>query len=198
MSENRVPCKECGELILPNAIKCRYCGADISKKTVKSKSKLKKIVLSILACLGIIFIACVAYLFYIMKYVDNKFTGEELFSAINEHRKTVGVQELQIDQKLCDNLVERWLAIREPGNGHKGFEEWAKTEGIVDKDGYMTEPFNKNVGMAELYGNGTQTYWLIDFWTSSPGHKLSLENPNYNVGCSYASSGTGVVIMAKK
>ena len=197
MSENRSPCPKCGEQILPDAKKCHYCGSFLSEEKKPKMKVFGKVILFGLASLGVIFVAAIAFIIYIMNNVDNKFTGQELFNAVNDHRKSVGVQELQIDQRLCDNLVERWLAIREPSNGHKGFEEWALAEGLV-KDGAMVDPYDKTVGLAEIYANGTQTYWLIDFWVSSPGHKTSLENPNYNVGCSYASQGTGVVMMAKK
>lgn len=47
--------------------------------------------------LGLVFIACVAFIAYIMTNVDNKYTGQDLFDAVNAHRRSVGVQELQID-----------------------------------------------------------------------------------------------------
>lgn len=194
--QKKIHCPYCDELIMPNAKKCRFCDSNLKKKKEKN-IKIGKLLLILLAGGGIILAIFFILLIYMVFNVDNKYTGQELFDAINEHREGVGVKKLEIDSKLCDNLVERWFAIREPGNGHKGFEEWAISEGII-VDGVMIEPYDKEVGMAELYANGTQTYWLIDFWTGSPGHKAALENPNYNVGCSYASDGTGVIIMAKR
>jgi len=191
MKEKRIPCPFCSEPIIQNANKCPFCQTDLKNKT--KKSAIGKAILIILGSLGLIFIACVIYVIYIMNNVDNKFTGQELFDAVNEHRKSVGAQELQLDENLCDNLVERWLAIREPGNGHKGFEEWAETEGLVE--GGLAKNYKL---LGELYANGTQTYWLIDFWVGSPGHRTTLENPKLNVGCAYASDGTGVVIVAEK
>lgn len=32
----------------------------------------------------------------------------------------------------------------------------------------------------------------------SPGRKLTLEKPELNIGCAYASDGTGVVILVEK
>jgi ribosomal protein L40E len=197
MNEKRIPCPDCGEQILSTAQKCRYCGKNLSPKTKKTKT-LGKIILLGLAALGILFVVAAAMLFYFITQVDNKYTGQELFDAVNEHRQSINVQRLELDPALCDNLVERWQAIRNPGNAHKGFEEWVVSEGLGNEDGSLKAPYDGGHGIAELYASGTQTYWLIDFWTGSPGHKSSLENPNFNVGCAYASDGTGVLIMAQK
>lgn len=196
MKQKRIPCPYCSEQISPEAQKCPFCQSDLKKKT--KKFPIGKVVAIILGSLGLLFIACVVFIAYIMTNVDNKYTGQELFDAVNEHRQSVNVQTLELDPALCDNLVERWQAIRNPGNAHKGFEEWVVSEGLGNEDGTLKPPYDGGHGIAELYASGTQTYWLIDFWTGSPGHKSSLENENFNAGCAYASDGTGVLIMAEK
>src|SRR5688572_5484467 len=92
--------------------------------------KLFKIGVGLLAMIGILAIIAGILLFYFITKVDYKWTGEELFSAINEYRQSKNLSLLEQDPILCDNLVERYLAIKEPSNGHKGFEEWVKSEGI--------------------------------------------------------------------
>lgn len=127
-----------------------------------------------------------------MAKVDNHYTGEELFAAVNQHRKYVGVQELQLDINLCDNLVDRWKSIRE-NDAHRSFEDWASKEGLVE--GGVAKNFKL---LGEMYVTATNPDNAIAWWVGSPGHKLTLEKPELNVGCAYASDGTGVVIVAEK
>jgi hypothetical protein len=159
---------------------------------------IAKILFIFLAGLGVLFIGAVIFVFYLITNVDNKYTGDQLFSAVNEHRQSIGVQTLQLDEALCDNLVERWLSIREPNAGHKGFEAWAEGEGLT-KDGVAVAPYSTTSGITELFiQNATTTDWAINAWVGSPGHKVILEKPELNVGCSYAHDGDGIVIMAEK
>lgn len=196
MKQKRIPCPHCAELISPDANKCPFCHSNLKKNS--RRFSIGKIIAIILGTLGVIFIACIAYIAYIITNVDNKYTGQDLFNAVNAHRKSVGVQELQLDENLCDNLVERWLAVREPGNGHKGYEEWAEGEGLT-KDGVAVEPYKTSTGIVELYIlNATTTDWALSGWIGSPGHKSKLENAQINSGCAYAHDGTGILIMAEK
>jgi hypothetical protein len=157
----------------------------------EKKFSIKKILIGLLAFLGVGFIISAGLIFYFITQVDYKYTGEELFNAVNQHRTYVGVQELQIDENLCDNLVERWLAIREPNNGHKGFEEWLETEGIAE--GGILANYDL---VGELYVKDISTPEnAINWWLGSPGHKSTLEKEELNVGCAYASDGTGVVVV---
>lgn len=188
MSEKRVPCKYCKELISSEAEKCPFC-----QSILKKKISIGKVILILLGSLILFFVICVVYMIYIMLNVDNKFTGQELFNAVNEHRKNVGIQELQLDEKLCSNLTERWLAIREPEEEHKSFIEWAESEGFVENG--IAKDYKL---FSELYAGGSQTYWLIDSWANSPETSDTLNNPNFNIGCAYADKGTGVVIFAEK
>ena len=85
-----------------------------------------------------------------MLNVDYKFTGQDLFNAVNEYRKSIGVQELQLDNKLCSNITDRWIAIREPEKGHKSFVEWAESNGVLFPDWYLNS----------LYKNRTNIYTI--------------------------------------
>jgi hypothetical protein len=109
--------------------------------------KLYKIGIILLALVSVLSVAAFTFIFYNIKYVDYQYTGEELFQEVNAYRSHIGVQTLELDQLLCNNLVERWWAIKEPGNPHKGLEEWFDDNGITDnqKYGVYGEMYVKNV-----------------------------------------------------
>lgn len=50
------------------------------------------------------------------------YNGNDLLNAVNNHRKSLGIQEVKLSEGLCDNLVSRWKSIKE-GKQHEGFEE---------------------------------------------------------------------------
>jgi uncharacterized membrane protein (DUF485 family) len=118
-------------------------------------------------------------------YKKHSFNGQQLFEAINEYRVKRGKKPVLLELYICDNLVERYLKIKSGDVGHEGFEDWAKKEGI-----------NKNyIPRAELYVKDTYTIEdAIKFWDGSPGHRLALLE-DYDVGCSYANEGIGVVVF---
>ena len=110
---------------------------------------------------------------------------------MNSYRSSVNVSELVTDPVICDNLVERYLSIKEPNSGHRGFEEWLAAEGIANNPSYGL--------IGEIYVKDVSTpNNAIRWWLGSPGHKSTLERPEFNSGCSYANDGTGVVILAEK
>ena len=120
-----------------------------------------------------------------------EFDGQHLFNAVNIHRKEKGVKEVEQDISLCNNLVARWEILqKEETVGHDGFSEWA------EENVYKLEPEKYQGGIGELYVGGVKTTaGAITFWEESPGHSLSLKDPRWDVGCSYASNGFGVFIF---
>jgi len=126
----------------------------------------------------------------LINFVGN-FTGQELLTAVNKIRVEKGINEITLDHLLCDNLVQRYLDITNPDNeyaGHIGFERWATNEGL-DKNYYLAELYIKNSENAER---------AINFWLGSPGHSTELLSKNYDVGCTYADKGSGVLILGKR
>jgi hypothetical protein len=119
----------------------------------------------------------------------SEFTGAELLAEVNNYRKNIGVSELTVDEVLCSDLVERWLAIRDPNYGHKGFEEWWADKKLA------TDSYNH---IGELYATADSARRVIELWNQSPGHKLCLDDPRNNVGCTYAAKGTGILIIAER
>lgn len=152
---------------------------------------MKRFILYALAGLGVLAIIAGGMIVYWITQTDYKYNGEQLFEAVNEHRASVGVGKLELDPILCDNLVERWIAIKEPNSGHKGYEEWLTGEGIRDNPKYGL--------IGEIYVSGISTPQnAIAFWVGSPGHKSTLEMKDMVYGCAYANEGAGVVILASK
>jgi hypothetical protein len=122
-------------------------------------------------------------------YQKQSYTGQELFNAVNVYRVSNGVEPLKLELPLCDNLVKRYLKIKNEDNvGHDGFEEWVKGEGI-----------DKNYApVGELYIKDTYTTKdAVEWWGSSPGHRLTLLLKDVSMGCAYASEGTGVLIVGE-
>lgn len=117
------------------------------------------------------------------------YTGMQLFEAVNNHRRSIGVQEIQLEETFCGNLVERWMAVKNPENGHKGLMDW-----WADKK-LKNDPYGQ---INELYAHAPTAERVIENWTQSPGHKIPLEDAKYNVGCTYAAEGWGVLIIGEK
>lgn len=112
------------------------------------------------------------------------FTGQQLFDAVNEYRSANNVPPLKLDSNLCNNLAQRYLDIKngiDQGVAHKGMEEWAK----------KFVPNNYSVSEDFAWGKTPQN--VIHAWEGSPGHRLSILNKDYKVGCSYAAEGYGVI-----
>ncbi len=115
------------------------------------------------------------------------FTGQQLFDAVNEYRKANNVSPLKLDSNLCNNLAQRYLDIKaglDEGVAHKGMEAWAK----------KFVPDNYSISEDFAWGNTPEE--VIHAWEGSPGHRLSILNKDYKVGCSYAAEGYGIIELA--
>lgn len=153
--------------------------------------KFIKIIVLGLAGIGVLGIIAGGLMFYWITQTDYKYTGQELFDAVNEYRTSIGSPALELDPILCNNLVERYLDIKTPDNGHKGLEEWQNDVRINAKLKYGI--------IGEMYIIDVSTPQnAITWWLGSPGHKSTLEMKEMVYGCAYASDGTGVVILAEK
>jgi len=118
-----------------------------------------------------------------------QFTGQELFDAVNKYRAEHGVAELKLSQDLCNNLAQRYFDIKagiEEGVAHKNFEDWV--EDNVPQGYHVSEDFAYGQTPAEL----------LKAWEGSPGHRLSILDSRYKVGCSYAHEGYGVIELGYK
>ncbi len=117
------------------------------------------------------------------------YTGQDIFDAVNVYRKQNGVQEIKLDQALCNNLVSRWQTLSKPDTfGHHGLYEWY--------DQYVA-PYG-NYRIYEDFAGGNTPQEVIKSWEGSPGHRLSILEPKATVGCSYAHGGFAVIELGYK
>jgi len=116
------------------------------------------------------------------------FTGQELFDAVNVYRNEKGVKELKLDPNLCANLAQRYFDIKkglDEGIAHKNFDEWVEKY-IEPLGGYY---------VGEDFAWGSTPQEVIKIWEGSPGHRLSILDPNNTLGCTYAAEGYAVIIL---
>lgn len=152
--------------------------------------KFKKIIIIGLMIIGVLAIISFGFIFYWVTQTDYKYTGQQLFDEVNKYRTSINAPALELDPILCNNIVERYLDIETPDNGHKGFEEWQidVRVGTNSKYGRIGEMYVKDISTPQN---------AINWWLGSPGHKSTLEMKEMIYGCAYANDGTGVVIMAE-
>lgn len=117
-------------------------------------------------------------------------TGQEIFDAVNKYRQSNGLALITLEDRLCDNLVQRYLDMTNPDNkyiGHAGFEKWAKEEGL-----------DNDYQLAEVYVSGIRSgSEAINFWKGSPGHNSALIG-DYKLGCAYANQGIAVAVFGNQ
>lgn len=119
------------------------------------------------------------------------FTGQELFDAVNVYRKEKGVKELKLENALCSNLAQRYFDIKkglDEGVAHKGFDEWYQK---------YVEPYGNYI-ISEDFAWGNTPQEVIKAWEGSPGHRLSILDPQNTLGCSYAADGYGIIVLGYK
>jgi uncharacterized protein YkwD len=161
---------------------------------VKASKRRPKFVPSIKAVyLTLTSMVVVTSLFLFIVYKNRPvrdFTGQQLMEAMNTYRVSKGLTKLDEDIRLCDNLVARWRSIHENNSGHDGFKKWLEEEGINSDGMYGL--------LAEMYVKSESPQNAINFWSGSPGHRLTLEDNRFTHICVYASQGTGVALLAEK
>ena len=121
--------------------------------------------------------------------IGGGYTAFDVLRVVNEYRKNNGINELRLSEELCDNIVSRWKAIKE-GKQHEGFVEWVEREGIQVNYDYKD--------LVELYIIADSPKAALDFWLSSPSHKLQIENEKWQDVCVYSNEKITVMIMGYK
>lgn len=119
------------------------------------------------------------------------FTGQELFDAVNSYRKEQGLSAVKLDKILCNNIAQRYLNLKsgiEENVAHKGLDEW------VEK---YVQPYG-DYQLDENYAWGQTPESVIKQWEGSPSHRLSILDPESEIGCAYAAEGHAVIILGQK
>lgn len=114
------------------------------------------------------------------------FTGQDVFDRVNKYRVDNGVKELKLDDRLCNNISQRYFDVKQGVDeniAHKGFDDWVKK--------YVPS----NFAVAEDVASGQTVDDLIKSWDGSPSHRLSLLNKKYVYGCAYGFEGWGIMIL---
>jgi uncharacterized protein YkwD len=117
------------------------------------------------------------------------FTGQQIWDAVNDYREAHGLDDLRLEDDLCNNLAQRYLDIKQgfdEGIAHAKFKEWAQN--------YVPAGYT----ISEDYAEGNYPKDVIEAWDGSPGHRLSLLDPKFKVGCSYAANGGAVIELGHK
>lgn len=115
-------------------------------------------------------------------------SGDQLMSAVNFHRTSLGLQELKSEDTLCGNLDKRWEAVYYKTNKPTFIEWWASKN-------LKTDPFGLTKELYAVTNEGSDK--AIQMWINSE-HRSDLESPAYNSGCAYAAQGFAVLIMGEK
>ncbi|MBI2025816.1 MAG: hypothetical protein HYT06_00365, partial [Candidatus Levybacteria bacterium] len=119
-------------------------------------------------------------------------TADELFTAMNDYRKSHNVQTLTKSDLLCgiaQNRASEQLANGDLDN-HEGFDKYAQNQ----------NEFNR---MGEVLFGGQQPQYgvhIIEYgWDRSlTGHKEAIQNPVWNHGCGGIAGYFAVFIFGSK
>jgi len=117
------------------------------------------------------------------------YSGDDIFRAINDYRRSSAVGELSLDPNLCYLSSFRLSQLLDLGklDAHQGF---------IDFDPANRFKYER-VGedLAFGYQSARET---VDAWEKSPGHNLVLKDPINTLGCVAANRGYAVFIAGRE
>lgn len=119
---------------------------------------------------------------------QRSFTGQDVFDAVNKHRRDIGIQSLAIDQAACKFIVQRFFDIQkglETNDVHPGFDAFA----------FKLAKESPYVHVGEIYTFASSVDGTIQNWINSPPHRVTMERSKYNAGCAYSSDSASIVIL---
>lgn len=118
------------------------------------------------------------------------YTGEDLFTEVNNYRRENNLGELAKDYNLCYLASFRLNQLLELGrlDNHQGFDDFKP----ADKFKYELVGENLAQGYATAYEV------VYKGWLGSPGHHLLLSDSRLTLGCTAASRGLAVLIAGKE
>ncbi|HJZ05095.1 MAG TPA: CAP domain-containing protein [Patescibacteria group bacterium] len=107
-------------------------------------------------------------------------TADELLSAINNLRQSVGSQPLKTDPRLCDYTQSRAQHFEkiEGTDAHAGFQDFLENE-----DGFIKLGYGR-LGENSSYGFILTGVHLVEWvYMSSPEHNANQLDPAWDHGC---------------
>lgn len=132
---------------------------------------------------------------------EQKYTGDELFNAINDKREEYGVVSMRKNKWACvfaEIELEKNIKL---GNG-----QYTTQDDYFDSKAETTEKYKKEAALKDdplpnflfeyaTYGLGLES--SIEDWENS-GSKLLFLDKSYTVGCAVAKDGYGVVVTGEE
>ncbi len=118
--------------------------------------------------------------------------GPDLWEAVNQRRKELGVNPLGTKSELCTIASIRLNELLEAGklDGHEGFSSLPERREDLK---WIFETYN----ISEFLVSGaTSADDAVNLWENTLGHKKLLTGGEYVWGCTYAQNTFGVAIAA--
>lgn len=119
-------------------------------------------------------------------------SGPELWEAVNQRRRELGVNALNNQSELCTIASIRLNELLDLGqlDGHEGFST------LPDRRPDLKWIFEK-YNLSEFLVSGAESAQeAVELWENTLGHKKLLTGGEYVWGCTYAQSSFGVAIAA--
>ena len=107
-------------------------------------------------------------------------TGQEVLAQLNVYRKESGLPAFILSEPLCNNIGARWKSYKD-NNSHKGLAEFAAK-------------YNPGVQVAEILVSGLTAQEMVEKWSQSPSHDISIKN--HSKICVYSADGLSVALLS--
>jgi len=125
------------------------------------------------------------------------FTGMDLWQEVNKYRESKGVKPFNLNEELCNGIVDRWEYIY--NNGHKdenllhaGLNEFARKQISSGKWKHIGAGGELVAGI-DLTASDT-----VNGWAGSPSHYQQLTSTTKTEGCAYSFHGISLLLVASK
>lgn len=118
---------------------------------------------------------------------------EEICMRINELRKSLGLNELRIDEELCEMAAQRSVEISQTGLPHTR-PDGSSFYTILDENGWVF--FEDYFTAAEnVQSGGTSARLAFEVWRTSDGHYRNMIGNYTAMGISRKPDGTGSWVL---
>lgn len=120
-----------------------------------------------------------------------EYTGDDIWTALNEYRESVGSPALSLSETACTDIAGRWLMEHENEYySHDGLMEFAKKQ-------YSAGRWKRGFRPAELLAKSPTLEGTMLALKESPSHNLIMSDKDYRYGCAYSREGFTVIFLHK-